>query len=340
MSEAVEQSPSSEARKSSTDFFAAIRYLQVISGKRIGDDTNVGQEPIVLKALPAVNYPATEVATIQKSATEKLNAVVTFLGLFGPSGALPQHYTQTIIDRIRAKDTTMADFLDLFNHRWLSLYYRGWEKNFLPASFETAQANRHEDAITQLLWCLVGLGEKSLRKRVSYSESVLLHYSGHASASRPTVESLRAVLSDAYSLTVHVKQYQGQWLYLEKADQSRLGEAPLGSLLNNRLGMDTVAGTRVWSVENRFRVVVGPVRFSRFLKLSPDGSELRPFLELIRTFVGPQFDFNVQVLLDRRDVPGTTLVRQENPSRLGWNTWLGNWPKQTDADDAVFYEGN
>lgn len=340
MIEAVDQNSLSQNMKSATDFFAAIRYLQIISGNRIGDDTNVSQEPIALKSLPAINFPATEVATISPGENGKPNAVVTFLGLFGPSGALPQHYTQTIIDRIRAKDTTMSDFLDIFNHRWLSLYYRGWEKNFLPASFETAQANKKEDAVTQLLWCLVGLGGQSLRGRVSFSESILLHYSGHASASRPTAESLRAVLSDAYGLPLQVKQYQGQWLHLQPSDQSQIGPAPLGSILNNRLGLDTIAGTRVWNVENRFRVVVGPVRYARFLELLPGGSTLKPFLEVIRTLVGPQFDFDVQVLLDRRDVPGTVLGQNQNPSRLGWNTWLGNWPQRSDADDAIFCEDN
>ncbi len=74
-----------------------------------------------------------------------------------------------------------------------------------------------------------------------------------------------AILADTFQIEVLVKQFQGQWIHLDKSDQTKMGHAPLGSVLNNRLGMDTVAGSRIWSVENRFQIVLGPLRYSAFM---------------------------------------------------------------------------
>ena len=41
---------------------------------------------------------------------------------------MPRHYTELLLQRIREKDFSLRDFLDLFNHRLTSLFYRAWEK--------------------------------------------------------------------------------------------------------------------------------------------------------------------------------------------------------------------
>jgi hypothetical protein len=37
---------------------------------------------------------------------------VNFMGVIGPQGLLPIYYTELVIDRLRAKDRTLRDFLD------------------------------------------------------------------------------------------------------------------------------------------------------------------------------------------------------------------------------------
>ena len=70
--------------------------------------------------------------------------LVAFLGLTGPSGVLPPHYTAHADARVcAAKDTSLRDLLDMFNHRLISLFYRAWEKYRLPFAYERS---RQEDA--------------------------------------------------------------------------------------------------------------------------------------------------------------------------------------------------
>ena len=111
--------------------------------------------------------------------------------------------------------------------------------------------------------------------------------------------------------------------------------------LNTQLGSSVVVGERVWDVEGKFRVRVGPLGYAGFRRLMPSGDALRPLCQMIRTYAGPQFDFDVQVVLKAAEVPWCRLGGDGgDPSRLGWNTWILSANVDHDVSDAVFsWEG-
>lgn len=332
--------PASEAPRFSASqsvaFFATMRRLQSMTGALVGRDTRPAQEPVRLKAEAALAYPFSELAQARQDEGGRVTLEVSFLGLFGPSGALPQHYTQTIIDRSRHKDYALRDFLDLFNHRWLSLFYRSWEKNDFTAAYQTAHSLGQEDVVTQILWCLIGLGSRGLRGRLRLQDKSLLYYAGLLADTRSRQSTLANLLSDWFQIPVQALQFQGQWIRIAPADQTRLRTPRLGQTSNNQLGRDALVGQRVWNVENRFRLKIGPLDRQTFTQFSPTGECLSAFYTLARTYVGPQFDFDIQAVLQREQVPGIRLGSSTEPSFLGWNCWLGNWPFESDACDAVF----
>src|SRR5947199_9804372 len=78
---------------------------------------------------------------------------VNFMGLSSPTGVLPTPYTELIIERAQKKDNGFRDFLDIFNHRLISLFYRAWEKYRFFVRYE-----RHEaDSLTPLLMSFEGI---------------------------------------------------------------------------------------------------------------------------------------------------------------------------------------
>ncbi len=317
-------------------FFAALRKIQSEQGSLIGRDTRPSQEPVRLRAEADLGYPATELAKATTEHSGRVTLEVSFLGLFGPSGALPQHYTQAIIDRMRHKDRGLRDFLDLFNHRWLSHFYRAWEKHDYPSAYQTSHSLQQEDTVTQILWSLIGMGTGGQRGRLRLEEKSLLHYSGLLADVRVRPSTLANILSDWFDISVEVVQFYGQWISIPLVDQTRMKFVRLGDNCNNRLGIDAVAGERVWNVENRFRLRIGPLGAAEFKRFSPLGEQLASLVALARTYVGPQFEFDVQAVLRRAEVPRMQLGNEQEPSCLGWNTWLGNWPFGHDPNDAVF----
>src|SRR5262249_30825350 len=89
-------------------------------------------------------------------------------------------------------------------------------------------------------------------------------------------------------------------------------------------------------------VRLGPLNYDRFLEFLPDRTPAEPrkafFLlcQLVRLYAGPEFDFDVQLVLRAPDVPECELSDLGVGPRLGWNTWVRSAPHPRDADDPVF----
>jgi type VI secretion system protein ImpH len=341
------------------DFYQAVRIFHHIawhesreSGQPhqpIGMDYSPNREVLRFRSLPSHRFPTGSIGSLNWHTNDSepnlpprplAELVVPFLGLTGPSGVLPRHYTQMLIDRIRAKDYSLRDFLDLFHHRLISLFYRAWQKHRFYIQFEEAKCRtdrpRSEDLLTRCLYCLVGLGFDSLRNRLRFDDVAWLYYAGHFAQRPPSVIALTAILEDYFGLNVEVRQFQGQWLYLSPTDQSRTPDRADLEGQNNLLGTNVVVGEKVWSVENRFRLRIGPVDYQEFLRFMPTGDMLTPISQAVRSYAGPEFDFDLQPVLLAEETPWCRLGDDQNPSYLGWNTWLRGDDQEHDVDDAVF----
>lgn len=348
------------------DFFQAVRLLERLDSKRcpVGRTGPPQAEVVRFRALLSLSFPPSSIYDIQPAAAALPvpTMTVAFMGLTGPSGVLPQHYTELLLRLERdgkwAEKSALRAWFDLFNHRLLSLFWRAWEKYRFYVRYERGEHGAKEpDAFTQAVFSLIGLGMPPLRNRLHVVSRIeaegetqerilariddlsLLHYSGFFAHRPRCAVTLEAMLRDYFGFGVQVRQFQGQWLYLDPDNQSRLG--PSGS--NCQLGIDLVAGERVWDVQSKFRVRLGPLDYAAFDEFLPDRSA-RPsrkafflLVHLVRLYVGPELDFDVQPVLRAEDVPECRLT--ENTSggpRLGWNTWIRSQSMSHDAADAVF----
>jgi type VI secretion system protein ImpH len=337
------------------DFFQAVRLLERLAHARSGEEAQrmwrpIGQdwperESVRFRVLPALSFPASAIREIRQPAGPDADSlppemVVTFLGLTGPSGVLPPHYTALLIERVRQRDFALRDFLDLFHHRLLSLFYRAWAKYRLPFAYEQARcdpAAEGSDPCTWSLACLVGLGTAGLGGRLAVDDEAFLYYGGHFAHRPRAADSLERLLADYFGLAVRLEQFHGQWLHLREEDCTRMAEPgfPLGR--NAELGMNVVAGRRVWDVQSKFRLRLGPLTYEQFQSLMPDGSAFRKLCHLTRCYVGLELDFDVQPVLQRSAVPRCRLAGSgPERSRLGWDTWVRYGECDRDAEDAVF----
>jgi type VI secretion system protein ImpH len=346
------------------DFFQAVRVLErMLPGKKaVGRKAAPADEVVRFRAHQSIAFPPsaiTELLPPDAGSAVPLMAV-PFLGLTGPSGALPTHYTQLILDQHRdvrgPERRALRDWLDLFNHRLISLFYRAWEKYRFFIPYERGEAFRgtDPDTFTRSLFSLVGLGTTGLRNRLRVAvpgtddeglpaertlgrvdDLNLLFYGGMFARRVRDANSLSRLLNDYFGLAIKVREFQGQWLNLEPAVQTSLGTT-------GTLGMDAVAGSKVWDVQGRIRLRIGPLTYRQFEDFLPDRGPTTDrktlFLlsHLTRLFVGPEIDFDVQLVLRALDVPACRMTNSGFGARLGWNTWLVSGTPPSDVDDAVF----
>jgi type VI secretion system protein ImpH len=172
---------------------------------------------------------------------------------------------------------------------------------------------------------------------VHFDDEAFLYYGGFFAHYPRNALSLEGMLADYFEQSVRVLQFQGQWLYLSRDDQSALPNAEMPEGLNCQLGRNVIVGERVWDVEGKFRVQLGPLGFDDFRRFMPNGDALLPLSQMIRAYGGPQFDFDVQPVLKAAEAPWCQLGGDgAAPARLGWNTWVRCKEFVNDVDDAVF----
>ncbi len=327
------------------DFFQAVRLLERLaaSGGRaaVGGDTAPEREAVHFRVLPALRFPAGPVAKASADGEGPPELVVTFGGLTGPDGILPQHYTSLLIARSRLKDNTLRDWLDLFHHRLVSLFTRAWEKNQWAAVVDRQRAERgtREDAATGATFAVAGFGTSGLRDRLTLPGDVPVFYAGLLSRQPRTATGLEQMLGDFFGWSVAVEQYTGQWLYLDAENKAELPKENRAGL-NCTLGRDVVIGRRVWDVQSNVRVAVGPVDAGAFRSLLPGGDARQPLCEMVRLYLGLEYDAEVKVVLQPEAVPWTALEYDErNGPRLGLNTWVRTHNFGAPVSDVKFAVG-
>lgn len=338
------------------EFFQAVRLLELAERpgapgkqrKAVGTGASVLDEAVRFRVPATRGFPGAEIVRLSQAssvADDETDVAppemhVSFFGMVGPAGVLPTHYTQLIIDRERRyKDSTLRLFLDLFHHRQISLFYRAWEKYRLPVLYQRAkrQGPETDDPVSSDLYCLVGLGSSRLRGRLGFSDETFLYYAAHFARWPRTALVLETLVRDLFEVPAKLLQFQGQWLHLSPADQTRMPTKtdPRGS--NNQMGQSVLIGSRVWSAESKFRLRIGPVGYADLHRFSPGGDRLKPLCQFVRMYVGRDLDFDVQVVLKGDETPPSKLgADAAAPSRMGWNTWLISRAPERDQDDAVY----
>ncbi len=318
------------------DFFQAVRLLMRVLPARepVGGRAKPEEEVARFSSLASLEFPASAIHEMQVDGEETpWRMSVAFMGLMGVNGVLPIHYTEWMVLRQAAKDTAMAAFLDIFNHRWISLFYRAWEKYRLGISYERTHLERRPaHPLSDHLFAFAGLGTIGLRGRHAIQDETFLFYAGLMAQRPRSASALKGVLRDYFHLPVEVEQMLGAWYGLETHDRSYLAEPGA----HNQLGVGAVAGDEVWDPQGRFRIRLGPLTYRRFCDFLPGSRALLELAELVKFMAGPALAFDVQLVLEGMEVPPCRLGAAA--PRLGWDTWLADRTPLQDAGDAVFAE--
>lgn len=318
----------------SFDFFQAVRLLQLLepTSSPVGDFANPRHESVRFGVHVSLDFPASSIFSLLPPAPESPARMdVNFMGLIGPMGLLPNYYTELVADRLRAHDATLTDFLNLFHHRMVSLFYRAWERSHFTIGFE----REGTDAMTSCLLDLVGLGLPSLQSRQLVRDESILFYSGLFGLSARSAVALESIISDYFDVPVEIQQFIGVWRALGTEDQCCFES---GSWESRQLGLGAVAGDEVWDRQSRAQIRIGPLDATRYRDFLPDGDCFEPLRTIVRFFSGNDVEYEIRLVLQQRHVPGCELGDELGQSQLGWFTWMKSTPSfDRDPSDTVLF---
>lgn len=337
-------------------FLQAVRLLELASAPAaeagaprrarnpVARYTPPATEVVRFHSWQSLSFPAGEIAELvakqKDGATAQWHMRTTFMGLTGSSGVLPYHYSELVLKRLKLKDRALANFLDLFNHRLISLFYQASIKYRLPLEYERFDAGAvpgiGNDGHTRILLALIGLGTPGLTRRLSTRDDALLRFSGLLTSKVRTVEGLKQIVLSLFKLPVEVQEFVGQWQELIPDVRSRLPGMACPRGQNNQLGRTVMLGRKGWFSQGKVRIVLGTLTKAQFDALAPGTPTLKALDEIVQLYLNQEHDYEYVMRIRRRDVPRPMRLGRAQRAKLAWDSWLGaTTPVQDTAEATV-----
>jgi type VI secretion system protein ImpH len=310
------------------DALLALRRLESAhpDRPRIGRSATRREEYVTLGQNPSFVFPASTIDSATRRDDGTLALFVHFLGLCGPQGALPHAITQEAQEYLRDGDDALARFLDLFNNRFLQLYFRAWADVRPIAQHDRPNEDRFQDYVGTP----IGLGDASLRGLDSVPDIEKVGFAGLMAPATKSASRLRALVSALFGVRVEVEEFVGLRLILEPAEYSRLGRRP-----NAQLSVDAMLGAGVVSVQDKFRLRLYATTLAQYLRFLPTGDLAQRLADTVRFYVGLVLEYDVELALPAEQAPA---VQLGTSGQLGWTSWLSpDWSSRDEwRADARF----
>ncbi len=319
------------------EFHPLVRHLVERLRPRVrpGEPGRPEEERVRFITNTSLGFPASEVESVEWSGPEgeeRATVCVNFMGLHGQASPLPLCYPQELLwDLKEPEGQRVRDFLDLFNHRMVSLLFRAREKYRHAQRFD-----RHgRDEFTVRALALAGLDDEEVRAATGARLPQILRGLGvlanrHRSASgledmlRASFPGVGVRVQSCVARRVAIPDDQRLYLQAPRRTAPRRGDALTG------LGRDTCVGTTRVDSSSAFRVALGPMDYAEFRRFLPGEPDFDALGRLTRLYVQEPLDFDVELHLRSAQRPAQRLAPEEG-LRLGQTSWIS----PTDAREGV-----
>jgi len=234
---------------------------------------------------------------------------VNFFGILGAQGPLPFAYTEKALISLKEKDCVLPDFLDLFNNRFLHVWWANQKKYTPILGWEPPEKSK----IGKTLLSLTGF---KLSKENVFSERSFLPMA-RAIWKRPhTPQGLSLILSQYFKVPSSISLFHGSWYALSFEKWARLlrSKPPV-------LGKNLILGRRAWYQADAIIVTLKIQDPEVLLDFLPGGKRYVLCCYMIRLYMGLRLRFKLGLSFSGFSV--FRLGYSKRPLRLGWTTWLG-----------------
>jgi len=337
-------------------FFQAVSLLESFYNIQIPQmhkTEHPEKELLKFSVIPSRTFPPNKGIsglTIENEAPVKYLMNVSFMGLIGPSGVLPEWYDFMAYRRYhliyksdyynklekyqeqekQSYQYGLVDFLNIFHHRLLSLFYLAWKNSQIQ--------NKHYKKFIYSI-----SAKPAYEKKQDKQLDILFSgFSRFFSQIRPSVHNIQTILSFFTQQQIQIEQFIPQLTPVSTNDQIMIGKR------NNVLGNAMVCGNKVWDCQTKFRILMGPASFDDMLDYLPDHSR-RPskkmiFLyKLVRMIVGQEYEFDISLVIKKGTIYHVELHKSKKLNQknmLGLVCLQGFYLKNKDQAIKITFQEN
>ncbi|MCA6219791.1 type VI secretion system baseplate subunit TssG [Photorhabdus antumapuensis] len=325
-----------KANISTLDFYSFCQVMERAVPDRppLGSTDNPADDVIRFRPHPGMGFPVSELKAIEtdpECPDRPPTARTTFMGLYGVDSPLPTAYLDDITQCQEGHEAIEA-FLDIFNHRTFTQFYRIWRKySSYPATFAAGGT----DGTSQCLLGLIGLGIPGSRQHITTPVSRFLALLSVMRLPTRTAEGVSALVTLLAPKTrTVVTPCCPRQIHL-------MHPAGFSDMQQISLSQRTVLGRMGIDINSQLLVVLHTDCLEDVQGWLPGGQLHTDFQVLLRVYLGWRYPARLQLTLPTRILPPPVLGGP--PVQLGLTGVLGLKAEQhltTVPDNITVNVGN
>ncbi|MGD9157938.1 MAG: type VI secretion system baseplate subunit TssG [Desulfobacteraceae bacterium] len=300
----------------SFSFFQIFRVLRVISREK-PEKRNLFQDffsRIDIKPKLSLAFPASDVESvkeIERDDEKRFLIIANLLGLYGSSSPLPMFYTEDLIEEENEDESVSRDFIDIINQRIFELLFECWLKyrQFLQV-FEADNPSYMDK-----LFCLIGMGEPSLRKGIENPHG-LLRYAGLFTQQPHSAVGLKTILKDSFpGIKFDIRSCVEKTTEIPDDQLMRIGVSSYS------LGVDTYIGREILDKMGKFRIQIGPMSIEEFKGFYPGSKNYNQLTFLTGLYFIEPLEYDLELILKEGEAQ-TVCLGDPSRATLGFDTFI------------------
>ncbi len=295
----------------------------------VGGSSSPAEEAIRFRHDPELTFNTSDVSSVKlktlppdpgdftAKSRQRYEITTTFLGLLGAVSPLPHYFSEEILQQ---DSTQQRDFLDIFHHRLISLFYRARLKFDYPDTYRSD----NNDLWSRRLCSLVGFEPEERPSGSRLPPWRILRLSPFLAERHLTASALEVALEDGLDLAeggVAIEQFVGTWVPVDLHQRTKLGR------VNHALGRDLMLGSKIFDRTTKFNVVLGPIDRKGYERFYGGGEPVEIIHTTIATLVADPFEYDIVLWLEKNAASPLKLTHS-GEFRLSRNAWLGGQPRE------------
>lgn len=287
--------------------------------------TEPDREVALFKSSASIAFPGSDLDVLERNDAGQFILTTKFLGFSGSQSPLPGYYLDRMARESAQNEEGMAAFLDLFSHRWTQFLYHSWRKYRYYICFR----NGGTDVFSQRMYALVGLGNKSVRDKLTINHSKMLAYAGVLATPGRSPDVVCNLVSHCFDLPeVTIENWQLRKVPIDPSQQNRLGVRNLKKRTAGHLpgrsviGVNFTLGARVPDRSGKFLLQIGGLSMERYLSFLPDGENHQALMMFISFLLRDQLAWDLRLCLAPEQAKGMRLGDRSR-SCIGRTAFIG-----------------